>query len=315
VDRRAFIAVLTGGLLAAPLAAEAQPAGKVYRIAFLGGGSSTDGYSEAFREAFRQGLRELGWVEGQNILIDYRFAKGTLDRLPALAAELVRLKVDVIVAAPTPAVVAARNATQTIPIVMINVGDPVGLGLVASLARPGGNVTGIAFAVGVEVFGKELELLKETVPKARHVAVLSNPVNSAHALAISNVSLAARSLGVQLLLLEARDPDELDRAFRKMTKERVGALLVLADTVFLFNRARLADLATKNRLASIHALRENVEAGGLMSYGPKSSDLFRRAATYVDKILMGAKPGDLPVVEPSMVELVIILTTAEGLGL
>jgi putative tryptophan/tyrosine transport system substrate-binding protein len=204
--RAALTVVFALSFLAAPLAIEAQPARRVYRIAFLGSGSSTDGYSEAFREAFREGLRELGWVEGQNLVIDYHFANGKLDRLPALAAELVRLKVDVIVAAPTPAVVAARNATHTIPIVMINVGDPVGLGLAASLARPGGNVTGSSFAVGVEVFGKELELLRETVPKARHVAVLSNPVNPAHTLAISNVSLAARSLGVQLLLLRPEIP-------------------------------------------------------------------------------------------------------------
>ena len=313
MDRRTFIGAAAGGLLAAPLAAEAQPAGKVHRIGYLSSGSSST--AAAFIEAFRQGLRELGWVEGQNIVIDYRFAEGRFDRLPDLAAELVRLKVDIIVAAPTPTAVAAKNATGTIPIVMINVGDPVGLGLIASLARPGGNVTGLSFSVGMETFGKGLELLKETVPQVRRVAILSNPGNPSHALAIRDLKVAARSLGVQLLLLEARDPNEFDGAFAAMAKERVGALLVVADTVFIFQRARLADLAAKNQLPSMHGARENVEAGGLMSYGPSLQHSSRRAAAFVDKILKGAKPAELPVEQPTKFEFVINLKTARALGL
>ena len=222
-------------------------------------------------------------------MIEYLWAEGRFDRLPDLAAELVRLKVDIIVAAPTPAAAAAKNATETIPIVMIGVGDPAGIGLIASLARPGGNVTGLSFSVGMETFGKELELLKETVPKIRRVAILSNPANPAHRLAIREVNVAARSLGLQLHLLEARGPNEFEGAFAAMAKERVGALLVVADSMFIFHRTRLADLAARSRLPAAYGAREIVEAGGLMSYGPSLPDLFRRAATYVDKILKGAK--------------------------
>jgi putative ABC transport system substrate-binding protein len=300
-------------ILVAPLAADGQPTGKVHRIGYLSGGSATA--SPRFVEAFRQGLRDLGWVEGQKIVIDYRFAEGRFDRLPDLAAELVRLKMEVIVAGPTPPAVAAKNAAGTIPIVMVGVGDPVGQGLIASLARPGGNVTGLSFSVGSETFGKGLELLKETVPEVRRVAILSNPANASHALAIENAKAAARSLGVWLQLLEARGPEEFDDAFASMAKERVAALLVLTDPVFFLHRARLADLATKSRLPSMHGGREYVEAGGLMSYGPSFLDLWRRAATYVDKILKGAKPADLPVEQPTKFELVINLKTAKALGL
>jgi putative ABC transport system substrate-binding protein len=254
-------------------------------------------------------------MEGENLVIERRWAEGRVERFPSLAAELVRLKVEVIVAGPTPPAVAAKNATGTIPIVMWGVGDPVGQGLVASLARPGGNVTGLSFSVGWETFGKGLELLKETVPKVRRVAVLSNPANASHALAIENVKVAARSLGVQLQLLEARGPEEFEGAFAAMAKERVAALLVPTDPVFFLHRARLAELAAKNRLPSVHSLREYVEAGGLMSYGPSLLDLLRRAATFVDKILKGAKPADLPVEQPTKFELVINLKTAKALGL
>jgi putative ABC transport system substrate-binding protein len=267
-------------------------------------------------DAFRQGLRELGWAEGRNIVIDYRFAEGRLDRLPDLAAELVRLKVDIIVAQATPGAAAAKNATETIPIVMVPVGDPVGLGLIASLARPGGNVTGVSYSVGgLEIAGKQLELLKETLPKVRRVAVLSNPANPAHALVIRELNVAARSLGVQLQLLEARGPNEFDGAFAAMATERVGALLVVADTMFVLQRTRLADLAARSRLPAAYGWREHVEAGGLMSYGPSLRDLFRRSATFVDRILKGAKPGDLPVEQPTKFELVINLKTAKALGL
>jgi putative ABC transport system substrate-binding protein len=311
--RLGLVVAFALGMLLVPLTADAQQAGKVARIGFLGGRSPSD--MSPLLDAFRQGLRELGWVEGQNIVIDYRFAEGRFDRLPDLAAELVRLKVDVIVAQPTPATAAAKNATETIPIVMISVGDPVGLGLIASLARPGGNVTGSSYSVGLEIAGKVLELLKETVPKVRRVAILSNPANPAHPLAIRELDVAARSLGVQLQLLEARGPDEFAGAFAAMAKERVGALLVLADGMFALHRTRLADLAARSRLPAAYGLREMVEAGGLMSYGSSTRDLYRRSATFVDKILKGAKPGDLPVEQPTKFELVINMKTAKALGL
>jgi putative tryptophan/tyrosine transport system substrate-binding protein len=309
--RRKFIA-LVGAAVARPICVRAQqPAGKAHRIGYLAGGSSTT----ALHGAFRQALRELGWVEGQNIVIDYRFAEGRFDLLPDLAAELVRLKVDIIVAAPTPAAMVAKNATEAIPIVMIGVGDPVGLGLIASLARPGGNVTGLAYSVGLELVGKQLELLKETIPKIHRVAILSNPANPAHALAIRHVKVAAQSLGMELQLLEARDPNQFDGAFAAMAKERVGALLVVPDGMSIIHRARLADLATKNRLPSMYGIRENVEAGGLIFYGHNLSDQWRRAATFVDKIFKGAKPADLPVEQPTKFELVINVKTAKALGL
>ena len=303
--------VVAVAILVAPLAAGAQETGKVHRIGYLGSSSST---AHPFVKAFRQGLRELGWVEGQNIVIDYRFADGRLDRLPDLAAELIRLKVDVIVAPATPAATAAKKATGTIPIVMIGVGDPVGAGFIASLARPGGNVTGSSYGVGLAVNSKQLELLKETVPKLRRLAILSNPTNPGHARWMSEFNEAGRSLGVQLQVVEARGPTEFDGAFAAMAKERVGALLVVADGTFMLHRTRLADLAARNRLPSL-GYRELVEAGGLMSYGPSLGDLWRRAATFVDKILKGAAPADLPVEQPTKFELVINLKTAKALGL
>jgi putative tryptophan/tyrosine transport system substrate-binding protein len=310
----ALVAVLAVSLLAAPLAADAQQAGKVPRIGFLGVTSPSDRPSHL--DAFRQRLRELGWVEGQNIVIDYRYAEGRVDRLPDLAAELVRLKVDLIVAsAGTQAATAAKNATETIPIVMIYVRDPVGTGLIASLARPGGNVTGVSGSAGLELFAKQLELLKETVPKIRRVAILSNPDNAYHQLAIREVNVAARSLGVQLQLLEARGPNEFDGAFAAMAKERVGALLVLSDAIFGSHRTRLADLAARSRLPAAFGVRDDVEAGGLMSYGPSILDSYRQAATYVDRILRGAKPAELPVERPTKFELVINMKTAKALGL
>jgi putative ABC transport system substrate-binding protein len=311
VTKLSLVVSVSVSILAAALAADAQPPGKVYRIGYLSSSSAIVSPAEAFRE----GLRELGWVEGQNVIIDYRFAEGRLDRLPNLAGELVRLKVDVIAAGPAPPAVAAKNATGTIPIVIMAVGDPVGLGLVASLARPGGNVTGTSFSVGMDIVGKSLELLREAVPKVRRVAILSNPANPSHALAISNVNAAARSLGMQLQLLEAREPEQFDGAFAAMAKERVDALLVVTDGMFMLNRARLAELAAKNRLASMHGLGEYVVAGGLMSYGPNTAARFRRAAFFVDKILKGAKPADLPVEQPTKFELVINLKTAKALGL
>ena len=263
MERRAFIGTLACGLLAAPLAAGAQPVGKVPRVGFLRVTSASD--RPPLLDAFRQRLRELGWVEGQNIVIDYRYAEDRVDRLPDLAAELVRLKGDVIVSLGTQGVTAARNATKTIPIVMIGVRDPIGTGLIASLARPGGNITGVSGSAGLAIVTKQLELLKETVPKIRRVAILSNPANAYHQLAIKELNVAARSLGVQLQLLEARGPNEFDGAFAAMAKERVGALLVLSDVIFNDHRARLVDLAAMNRLPTAYGIRESVEAGGLMS--------------------------------------------------
>ena len=310
MDRRAFIAGMAAGLLAAPLAAEAQQAGRVYRIGYLSYSSSAS--NPHLIEAFRQGLRELGWVEGQNITIDSRFAEGRSDAVSDLAAELVRLKVDIIVVTSTPATAAAKNATKTIPVVIASAGDPVGLGLIANLARPGGNITGMTH---VDTSGKALELLKEIVPKVRHVALLWNPANPSHARAMESVKLTARSLGVQLQLLEAREPNQFDGAFAAMSKERAGALLVLTDSVFQRDRARLAGLAAKNRLPAMYERSEYVKAGGLISYGLNLSALFRQSATFVDKILRGAKPAGLPVQQPTKFELTINLKTAKALGL
>jgi putative ABC transport system substrate-binding protein len=312
MDRRTFLAGAGAVLLAAPRAA-AQSAGKVYRVGYLTAGSVTA--NPLVLEAFRQGLRDLGWVEGQNIVIEYRSAEGRLDRLPDLAAELVRLKMDIIAAAPTPAALAARNATGTIPIVGVSLTEPVALGLIASFARPGGNVTGVSYSVGADIFGKDLELLKQVVPKVRRVAVLSNPDGPAQPFTISNIKGAARSLGLQLLLLEARGPGDFDGAFAAAARERVGALFIVQDPAFIPHRARLTELAVKKRLPSVFTQRADVEAGGLMSYGPNFPDMYRRAAIYVDKILKGAKPADLPVEQPTKFEFVINLKTAKILGL
>jgi putative ABC transport system substrate-binding protein len=293
-------------MLVAPLTVDGQSARNLPRLGYLASGSTAV-------EPFRQGLREFGWVEGQNIVIDYRFAEGRHDRLPDLAAELVRLKVDVIVAGPTQFAGAAKNATGTIPIVMWAVGDPIGTGLIVNLARPGGNVTGLSFAVDAGTTVKGLELLKEAVPKGRRVAVLSNPANPSVASVMKAVTVAARSLGVQLQLVEARDPGEFKGGFAAMAKERVAALLVVTDAVFHLHRARLVELAARNRLPSMYGVREFVDAGGLMSYGPSVLDLARRAAAFVDKILKGAKPADLPVEQPTKFELVINLKTAREL--
>jgi len=304
--------VLAVGLTLAPLG-EAQQAGKVYRIGYLSAGSTSANPHNL--EAFRQGLHELGWNEGRNIIIEYRSAEGRFERLPELVAELVQLKVDVIAASPTPAALAARNATRTIPIVGMSLADPVGLGIIASLARPGGNLTGVSYSVGADIFGKDLDLLRQTVPKVRRVAVLSNPANPSQALIIKNIEAAAQSLGLQLVLVEARGPGEFEGAFATMARERVGALFVVTDPAYIPHRARLIELTAKNRLPSMFTQRADVEAGGLMSYGPNFPDMYRRAATYVDKILKGAQPAELPVEQPTKFELVINLKTAKALGL
>jgi putative ABC transport system substrate-binding protein len=300
-------------LLALSSRAGAQQAKKIPRIGFL---ASVSASSDADRiEAFRQGLRELGYVEGQNVTIEYRWADGKFEQLPDLAAELVRLKVDVIVAVVTQASLTAKKATGTIPIVMVGVSDPVGSGLVASLARPGMNITGTS-SMTAEIIGKLLELLKETLPKISRVAALWNPANSVfQALQLRETEVAARALGVQLRILEARGPDEIDRAFAAMVKERTKALLILGDPVFTSHRKRIADLAAKYRLPAVSGTREYVEAGGLMAYGPSFPDMHRRAATYVDKILKGTKPADLPVEQPKKFEFIINLKVAKQIRL
>jgi len=305
---------VAGGLLAAPLAAEAQQAAKIARIGYLAGSLAGNPH---LPEAFRQGLRDLGYVEGRTVVIEYRDAEGKLERLPALAVELVALKVDVILAGGTPQALAAKQATRTLPIVFAAHADPVGSGLVTSLARPGGNVTGLSL-LAPELVGKRLEQLKQAVPGVNRVAVLWEPgayVELTERDILKETEVAARALGVRLQFVEARGPADFDRAFSDMTRARAGALTVLPSTMFIIERRRLVDLAAKNRLPAVYTSREYVDAGGLMAYGPSIADLFRRAATYVDKILKGAKPGDLPVEQPTKFELVINLKTAKALGL
>jgi putative tryptophan/tyrosine transport system substrate-binding protein len=305
----ALIMTLALGLLVAPLAADAQPPAKVARIGYLLG---TTRAQEPLLEVFLEAMRALGYVEGQNLVIEYRAAEGQYERFPALAAELVQLKVDVLLAVITPAALAAKQATTTIPIVMLGVGDPVGSGLVASLARPGGNVTGVS-VLQPEVVGNQLEFLKAVLPTVSRVAVLWNPAH--HALLVRAADMAAQALGVQLHLVEARGPDAFDRAFAATTSAHAGALLVLGDPMFSQHRHRLLDLARMYRLPTVHNVRAFVEAGGLLCYGASHPDMYRRAATYVDKILKGAKPGDLPVEQPMKFDLVINLKTAQALGL
>lgn len=308
--RRTFLAGMCVSLTV-PLAARAQSPGKVYRIGLL----SPTSADERPVAAFRQGLRELGWIEGQNIVIEHRNAGAHVHRLPQLAAELVRLNVDIIAAGPTPHALAARNATVSVPIVMLGAADPVELGLVASLARPGGNVTGVSWSVDLDIIGKGLELLKATMPRLRLVGVLWNPANPAHSRAMTLINAAAGSLGLQLQFAEARTPNDFDGAFATISRQRVEAILVVAEALFVVHSAQLTDLERKYRLPSMHGLRQNVEAGGLMSYGPNTAATWRRAASFVDKILKGAKPADLPVEQPSTFELVINLKTAKALGL
>ena len=306
-----LIAILTLalGLCLAPSPSQAQSVTKTPSIGIL---------TQVFApypvlEAFRQGLRDLGYVEGQNITLEYRFADGKVERLPELAADLVRLKVDVILAEGGQAIRVAQHATGTIPIVFPTVPDPVGQGLVASLAQPGGNTTGVSFQEP-ELMGKRLELLKEAVPGVTRVAYLwhANPINARH---LQETESAARALGVQLQAVEVRDPDTFDQAFASMAEAHADALITMPSGVFLSRRTQIVDLAAKARLPGIFPDREFAEAGGLMAYGPSLAANFRRAATYVDKILKGTKPADLPVEQPSEFEFVINLKTARALGL
>jgi putative tryptophan/tyrosine transport system substrate-binding protein len=298
-------------LLAVGVTAQAQQPTKVPRIGYLV--ASNPSPASARIEAFRQGLRDLGYIEGQNLIIEYRYAEGKLDRLPELAAELVRLKVDAIFVTSTSAVQAAKKATTTVPIVSVS-GDPVGLGLVASLARPGGNVTGLANLTS-ELAGKRLELLKEVLPSVSRVAVLWNPVASSSALRMRETEAAAPSLGIKLQPVEVREANDFERAFSALKRERADALFPLRSPFISNHVKRIVELAAKNRVPGMYDASEFPEAGGLMSYGTMLPDLDRRAAVYVDKILKGAKPVDLPVEQPTKFELVINLKTAKQIGL
>jgi putative ABC transport system substrate-binding protein len=312
VRRREFISVLGGAAATWPLAVRAQQAAKVYRIGFLG--NSTAALEADLVGPFREGLRGLGYVEGQNILIEYRWAEGKYERFPALTAELIALRVDVIVTAGTPASLAVQKAATSIPLVMIAVGDPVATGLVASLGRPGGNITGLT-SISSEMAGKRLELLREVVPKLSHVAVLWNAASPIQVIDERETRAAAQALGMKMLSLGVRSREEIEDALTTIVREQPGALLVLADRLFLHHRTRIMDFAAQRRLPGVHAYRELVEAGGLMSYGPSYADMHRRAASYVDRILKGSKPADLPVQAPVKFELVINLKAANALGL
>jgi len=313
MDRREFVSGVALALLATPLAAEAQQAGRVYRIGFLLHGSR--GPREPLLQAFEQALRERGWVTGENLVITYRYAEGQYDRLPALAAELVRLEPQVIVAVSTAAARAAKDATSTIPIVMWGVSDPIGAGLIASFARPGGNVTGITITPTWEIMAKHLQLLKEAVPRARRIAFHWNPANPAAPPGVRAVEKAALSLGVELPIVGAQTPEEFEPAFRTMTQARADALLIYQESMFFTHLARLADLAFRHRLPTMCGLDGYAQAGGLMAYGVNFADAYRQAAGYVDRLLRGDNPSDLSVAEPTKFDLVINLKTAKALGL
>jgi len=314
VHRRAFLSTMAGTLLAAPLGSLAQqPTARIARIGFLGQTSASLSASVIRVEALRTGLRDLGYVEGKNLTIEFRWAEGKHERLPDLAAELVRLKVDVIVTQGTPGALAAKQATATIPIVMPVVADPVATGLVASLARPGGNITGGSW-VSHEVSAKRLELLRDAFPRTKRVAVLVNPNNASNAPILQAMELAARSLKLEIPQFEARGPQEFESAFTAMAAKHVDAVTIIDDAVLIANAKAIANLAAKKRLP-LMAFNETVEAGGLMAYGANFPEMYRRAASYVDKILKGAKPGELPIEQATKFELVINLKTAKALGL
>jgi putative ABC transport system substrate-binding protein len=307
-----FLILLIVPLVVVGAIVQAQQPEKVPRIGFLS--ATSPSAQNAFLDAFKQGLRDLGYVVGQNVALEIRAAEGKYDSLPDRAAELVRLKVDVIFAASAPAIKAAKQATSTIPIVFETLSDPVADGFVANLARPGGNLTGLA-GLAPELSGKRLELLKEVVPGLARVAVLLNPDNPNARRLLKETEIAAQALGMQLQVLQVRHPDELDKAFSAMTKARAGALTVIPDPTLQAERKKVADLSTKTRLPAIYGISGAAEIGGLMVYAPSLHDLWRRAATYVDKILKGAKPADLPVEQPTKFEFIVNLKAAKQIGL
>jgi ABC-type uncharacterized transport system substrate-binding protein len=312
MNRRKFLGALTVNLLAAPLAAEAQRAPTARRVAFLGADSPST--TPHFVDAFRQGMRDHGYVDGRNVTIEVRWAEGRSERFPGLVEGLLRLKPDVIVAVSLPAALAARNATTTIPVVFI-AGHPLGVGLVSNLARPGGNLTGLSLFLGDEFSGKWLEFLKEAVPGASIVGIIWNPTNPANVAYLSAIRNAAQTLGVKLQPEGVRTPDEFEPAFASIKRGRAQALIVLQDPLAVSYRAQIVELAAKHRMPAMYGFREFADAGGLMAYGVNVADLCRRAATYVDKILKGTKPGDLPVEQPTRFDFVINLRTARALGL
>ena len=312
MERRAFIGAVAGGLLAASLAAEAQQVGKMSRIGYLDQGSAER--NKLYLAAFQRGLRDLGWVEGKNIAFEIRFAEGMTNRLPSLAAELVRLKVDLLATSSTPAALAAKHATATIPIVIGFTADPVGSGIVRSLAQPGGNITGWTH-VGVELREKYLELLKEAVPEATRFGVLWDPANQVHKPSLKVIEGAAQRLKVELYPIGVQDPIELENAFSTLARKRAEALVVFPDGMFQAQTSLIVTLAARHRLPAMYGIREYVGTGGLMAYGTNLPEMFRLGASLADKILKGAKPADLPVEQPTKFELVINLKTAKALGL
>jgi len=307
--RREFIAALSAAATWS-LAAPAQE--KIPRVGFMG--NSTAALEANLVGAFREGLRELGYEEGRNIVIEYRWADGQYERFPALVAELIAAKVDVIVTAGTPAALAVKKTTTTVPLVMVAVGDPVGTGLVPSLARPDGNLTGLS-SVAPDLEGKRLELLREIVPSVSHIAVFFNSLNPFHVASMRQAQAAGKILGIKVQQHDIRKSEDLDRAFAALRKERPDALLILADRVFLHNRQRMMDFTEEQRLPNVNAYKELVEAGGLMSYGPSYEDMHKRAAIYVNKILKGTKPGNLPIEQPTKFTLVVNLKAAKALGI
>lgn len=311
-EARALVSIMVVALalLAAPLTTEAQPAAKVYRIGYV----RAETPPPVDIEAFRQGLREYGYVEGTNVVIEYRWADGNEERLRSLVAELIRLKVDLIVASAPAATRVAKEATTTIPIVMVLVADPVAFGFVASLARPGGNVTGFAFLLP-EVSGKRLDLLKEAIPELSRVAVLWNAANPYKPFDLKEVQAVADTLRVAVHTFPVREPNDFDEAFKAAAKSGAGGLITLEDPFTIAHRARIVALALRHRLPAVYAVRPFVDAGGLMSYGPDRADQNRRAATFVDRILKGARPADLPVEQPTKFDLVINMKTAKALGI
>ena len=313
-NRRKLLVALGAGALAAPLSSFAQQQGKVWRVGFLSQRSRPISLDSDTFGAFRQGMRELGYVEGKNLVIEWRFADTQYERLPGLAVEFVQMKVDVIVTSGPAAISAAKKATTTIPIVFGSTQDPVREGFVKSLAHPGGNITGLSNLAG-DLGPKHLEMLHSMVPKLSRVGVLMNPANPSNTTALKNVQAAAQRTGVTILSLEARTAKEIENAFFMMAQKKAGAVIVARDALFNQQGRQIVELAAKNRLPYITVYRESVEAGGLMSYAPNLTDQYRRAATYVDKILKGARPGDLPVEQPTKFELIINGKTAKALGL
>jgi putative ABC transport system substrate-binding protein len=304
--------IIALGILLGSLAAQAQQTGNVYRIGFLG--NSTAALEANLVGPFREGLRELGYVEGRNVLIEYRWAEGKYDRFPALIGELLALKVAVIVTAGTPAALAVKKATTSVPLVMTAVGDPVGTGIVPSLSHPGGNITGLT-AISTEMDAKRLELLREVVPSVSYIALLWNAASPLQVLAEKQVQAGAQVLRMRVLSLGVTTEEEIRSALAVMARQRPDALLVLADRLLLHHRALIMDFATRHRLPGVHAYRELVEAGGLMSYGPSYADMHHRAAYFVDRILKGEKAGDLPVERPAKFDLVINMKTAKAFSL